>query len=87
MEMSTGKANDKKMMIDLDSNNRSSTDVIQPDMVRILAAKSEAERLKIAWGMWRSAYRMVQRIVAMEFPDLSADEQQQVVVRRMSHGT
>ena len=87
MEMSTGKANEKKMMIDSDNNNQSNTDVIQPDMVRVLAAKSEAERLRIAWGMWRSAYRMVQRIVAMELPDLSADEQQQVVARRMSHGT
>ena len=85
--MSTGKASGKKMMIDSDSNHQSNPDVIQPDMVRVLAAKSEVERLKIAWGMWRSAYRMVQRIVAMEFPDLSADEQQQVVVRRMSHGT
>ena len=75
------------MMIDSDSNNHSNVDVIQPDMVRVLAAKSEAELLKIAWGMWRSAYRMVQRIVAMEFPNLSAYEQQQVVARRMSYGT
>jgi len=85
--MSTGKAGGKITMMDSDTNNQSNTDVIQPDMVRVLAAKSEAERLKIAWGMWRSAFRMVQRIVAMELPDLSADEQQQVVARRMSHGT
>ena len=87
MEMSTGKANEKKMMIDSDNNNQSNTDVIQPEMVCVLAAKSEAERLKIAWGMWRSAFRMVQRIVAVELPNLSAEEQQQVVARRMSHGT
>ena len=87
MEMSTGKANEKKMTIDSDTNDQPNTDVIQPEMVRVLAAKSEAKRLKIAWGMWRSAFRMVQRIVAMELPDLSADEQQQVVARRMSHGT
>ena len=85
--MSTGKAGGKITMMDSDTNNQSSTDVIQPDMVRVLAAKSEAERLKIAWGMWRSAFRMVQRIVAVELPNLSADEQQQVVARRMSHGT
>jgi len=85
--MSTGKAGGKKTMMDSDNNYQSNTDVIQPEMVRVLAAKSEAERLKIAWGMWRSAYRMVQRIVAVELPDLSADEQQQVVARRMSHGT
>ncbi len=74
-------------MIGLGSQDNSNTDVIQPEMVRVLAAKSEAERLRIAWGMWRSAYRMVQRIVAKELPDLSAEEQQQVVARRMSHGT
>ena len=85
--MSTGNANEKKMMIDSDTNYQSNTDVIQPDMVSVLAAKSEAERLKIAWGMWRSAFRMVQRIVAVELPNLSAEEQQQVVARRMSHGT
>ena len=74
-------------MIDSCSLDNSNTDVIQPVMVRVLAAKSEAERLQLAWGMWRSAFRMVQRIVAMELPELSAEEQQQVVARRMSHGT
>ena len=77
----------KKSMIDSSSKDNSNMDVIQPEMVRVLAAKSEAERLQIAWGMWRSAFRIVQRIVAMELPDLSAEEQQQVVARRMSHGT
>lgn len=72
-------------MIDSSFNNNSNTDVIQPELVRVLAAKSEAERLQIAWGMWRSAFRIVQRIVAMELPNLSAEEQQQVVTRRMSH--
>lgn len=85
--MNTGNANERTTMIGLGSQDNSNTDVIQPEMVRVLAAKSEAERLRIAWGMWRSAYRMVQRIVAKELPDLSAEEQQQVVARRMSHGT
>ena len=73
-------------MIDSNSKVNSNMDVIHPEMVRVLAAKSEAERLQIAWGMWRSAYRMVQRIVAMECPDLSAEEQMKIVARRMSHG-
>lgn len=74
-------------MIHQNSIGNSTTDVIQPEMVRVLSAKSEVERLQIGWGMWRSAYRMVQRIVAQEHPDLSAEEQQQLVARRMSHGT
>ena len=85
--MSKGEANERPSMIDSSSKDNSNMDVIQPEMVRVLAAKTEAERLQIAWGMWRSAYRMVGRIVAMERPDLSAEEQQQVVARRMSHGT
>ena len=74
-------------MIDSSSKDNSNMDVIQPEMVRVLPAKSEAERLQIAWRMWRSAFRIVQLIVAMELPELSAEEQQQVVARRMSHGT
>lgn len=74
-------------MSDFEFKANSNTDVIQPVMVRVLAAKPEAQRLQLAWGMWRSAFRMVQRIVAMEFPELSPEEQQLVVARRMSHET
>ncbi len=65
----------------------SSVEVIEPEVVRVLARKTEAERLQIAWGMWRSANRMLQRIVAAETPELSPEERQQVVAKRMSHGT
>lgn len=72
-----------------ESNSRSDAcaDIIQPEMVPVLAAKSEAERLRIGWGMWRSARNMLARIVAMEFPEMSAEEQRHLVARRMSHGT
>ncbi|MFN5538024.1 MAG: hypothetical protein ACK5EN_21335, partial [Planctomyces sp.] len=59
-------------------------DVIQPEMARVLAAKTESERLRIAWGMWRSARRMIERIVVAERPELSAVEVQTIVARRMS---
>ena len=65
----------------------SAADVIQPEMARVLAAKTESERLRIAWGIWRSARRMIERIVAAERPELSAVEVQTIVARRMSHGT
>ena len=87
MAMNNGQANEDTAMIHSSSKANSTMDVIQPEMVCVLAAKSEAERLQIAWGMCRSAYRMVQRIIAMELPDLSAEEQQHVVARRMSNGT
>lgn len=74
-------------MINQDSFVDSTTDVIEPEMARVLAAKTEAERLRIGWGMWRSARRMLVRIVSAESPELSPEELQQAVARRMSHGT
>jgi hypothetical protein len=66
---------------------RPAGDRIDPEMARVLAAKTERERLQIAWGMYRSARRMVQRIVQFEHGDLSPEEQQRIVTNRMSHGT
>jgi hypothetical protein len=60
---------------------------IDPEMARVLVAKTERERLQIAWGMYRSARRMLQRIVQFEHRDLSPEEQQRIVTNRMSHGT
>lgn len=62
------------------------TDVIDPMMVQILAAKTESERLEIAWGMWRSARDMLSNLVAAEHPELSAQERETIVARRLSHG-
>lgn len=38
-------------------------------MAEILAAKTEAERLEISWGMWRSARRMLTNLVTAEHSD------------------
>jgi hypothetical protein len=65
----------------------SEQDRIDEEMVAVLAIKTEAERLQIAWGMWRSARKMIERMVASENRDLSPDEQQRIVASRMSHGT
>jgi hypothetical protein len=62
-------------------------DAIQPEMVLVLAAKTEAERLRIAWGMWRSARKMIQRIVASENAGMTSEDQEKIVSSRISHGT
>ncbi len=62
-------------------------DQIDDEMVALLATKTEAERLRIAWGMWRSARRMIERMVAAENPTLPKSEQERLVAQRMSHGT
>jgi transcriptional regulator with XRE-family HTH domain len=67
--------------------NSASADVIQPDMARILTLKTETERLRIAWGMWRSARNMIERLVASESPELSPSERQSIVAQRLSGGT
>lgn len=62
-------------------------DRIAPEMVAVLVSKTEAERLRIAWSMWRSARKMIERMVALENCDLSVEEQRRIVASRMSHGT
>jgi hypothetical protein len=61
--------------------------IVDRDMARVLAEKTETERLQIAWGMWRSARRMITRVVAAEYPSLSQQEIQREVAKRLSHGT
>ncbi len=86
-DWATVSGENSKTMINQDSLVTSATDVIEPEMVRVLAAKTEAERLRIGWGMWRSARKMLVRIVSSESPELTPDELQKAVAKRMSHGT
>jgi hypothetical protein len=55
-------------------------------MADVLRAKSPAERLAIANGMWRSARRMIEAILRAERPDWGDDQIRREVARRMSHG-
>ncbi len=61
-------------------------EIVDRDMAKVLAAKTEAERLQIGWGMWRSAVRMMTRILRAENPTWTDQEVQCEVARRMSHG-
>ena len=62
-------------------------EVVDRDVAAILAGKSEAERLRIAWGMWRSAKRMLTCLVTSENRDWSDEQIQAEVSRRMASGT
>jgi hypothetical protein len=59
---------------------------VDRQMAEVLAAKTEAERLAIAWGMWRAARRMLTRLLTHEHPDWSAEQVQQEVSRRLASG-
>jgi hypothetical protein len=61
-------------------------EIVDRDMARVLAAKTEVERLRIGWGMWRSAVRMMTRMLRAENPTWTDEEVRHEVARRMSHG-
>ena len=62
-------------------------EMLDEAMVAVLRAKTPAERLAIANGMWRSARRMIEAMLRREHPDWSAEDLQRAVATRMSHGT
>jgi hypothetical protein len=62
-------------------------EVIDPEMAAILQQKTEAERLQIAWGMWRSVRDMLLCLMRAEHPDWSEEAVRLEVARRLAHGT
>jgi hypothetical protein len=65
---------------------RLNVEMVDDTMADVLRAKSPAERLAIANGMWRHAHRMIASILRAEHPDWTDDEIRREVARRMSHG-
>jgi hypothetical protein len=59
---------------------------IDPLMAEVLRAKSEAERLAIGAGMWRSARDMLRTLLRAEHPEWSDDVLHRETARRMSRG-
>ena len=52
----------------------------------VLSQKTEAERLRIAWGMWRSARRMLTNMLRAENGSWTDKQVETEVNRRMSRG-
>lgn len=61
-------------------------EIVDREMARFLAQKTEAQRLQIGWGMQRSAVRMMTRILRAEHPDWTEEEIAREVARRISNG-
>jgi hypothetical protein len=61
-------------------------DVLDDDMADVLRAKTEAERLAIGHGLWRSAARMLHSVVQSNHPDWNGEQVRMEVARRLSHG-
>jgi hypothetical protein len=61
-------------------------EVIEDDMARIIRAKSGAERLRIASGMYASARQMLLSHLRAEHAEWDERRIQQEAARRLSHG-
>ena len=60
---------------------------LDPEMARVLASKSGAERLAIAAGMFRAARRMIASHLRAENPQWSEERVQDEVAARISRGS
>ncbi len=64
----------------------SQIEVMDDAMVEVLRAKTPAERLAIADGMWRSARRIIRFKVQADNPSWPDERVDQETARRLSHG-
>lgn len=63
-----------------------SVEIVDEDVARILRTKTGAERLRIAFGMYTSAHRMLTNLLKADHPDWSEQQVREEVGRRLSHG-
>lgn len=66
--------------------NIDTIEVIDDEMARVLRAKTGAERLRIASGMYAAARRMLLSSLAAEHPDWDRRQVIEETARRLSHG-
>ena len=60
-------------------------EVMDDEMAAVLRAKSGAERLQIAFGMFESARRMLTSMLKADHPDWSEERLRREVARRLAH--
>lgn len=61
-------------------------EVMSDEMAAILRAKTPAERLAIADGLWQMARDMIRANLEREHADWTAEQIQRETARRLSHG-
>ncbi len=61
-------------------------EVVDDAMAEVLRAKSPAERLAIAHGMWSHASQLLQRVIKAEHPDWTPEQVQAQVAQRLLNG-
>jgi len=85
MSVKTGESSDfhaqKRLRIEF-----SQIEVVDDVMCEILKQKSSLERLKIAFGLWRSARKQLFSYIRSLHPDWDEKRISKEVVKRISHG-
>ena len=71
---------------DSSGSRRRVVEAVGPEISRVLAQKTGAERLAIAAGMFRSARRMIESHLRAENPEWDPEELRCEVARRLAHG-
>ena len=61
-------------------------EVPDPEMVRVLRAKTGAERIRIVCDMHTAARRMLRASLTARHPEWDEEQLQQEVMRRLLHG-
>ena len=64
-----------------------SVEIVDAEVARILRTKTGAERLRIAFGLYAPARRMLTSMLTADHPDWSKEQVREEVGRRLSHGT
>jgi hypothetical protein len=62
------------------------SDMVDKAMAKVLRAKSKAQRLAIAHGMWSHARRMLTAVLRDEHPEWSEAQIEREAALRLSHG-
>jgi len=62
-------------------------EIIDDQMAEILRAKTPAERLEMANGMWRTARELISSKLRYDHPEWTADQIWAETARRMSGGS
>ena len=61
-------------------------EVVDQAMADVLRQKNAAQRLAIAFGLWRSVRKSLQAQLAAKYPEWNHQQVEREVARRLSHG-
>jgi hypothetical protein len=68
------------------TTRRPVVEIMDAMMVDVLRKKTPAERLKIAFGMWKTARVIIRGALIQQHPDWTDDQINREIATRISHG-